>query len=113
MNKNKFNNRVYNYLHGYHTSMKQLEEIEKLVVENTKPKTKFHLYKKLCNLVPNSWVITEASSFIVEIDSEENRNLADNIQRTFLIRVVKRIRPNKKRHHMKVGNIFFKIKVSK
>ena len=88
--------------------MEHLEEIQKLVVESTKTKTKFYLYKKLCELVLNSWVTKEASSFIVEIDSEENRNLVDNIQRTFLIRVVKRTRPNKKRHHTEVGTYFLK-----
>ena len=93
--------------------MEHLEEIQKLVVESAKAKTKFYLYKKLCELVPNSWVTKEASSFIVEIYSEENRNLVDNIQRTFLIRVVKRIRPNKKNTSHRSGNIFFKIKVFK
>ena len=44
MNKNEINNRAYNYLHGYHISMQQLEEIEKLVVESTKTKIKFYLY---------------------------------------------------------------------
>ena len=85
MNKNEINNRAYNYLHGYHISMKNLEEIEKLVVESTKTKTKFYLYKKLCELAPNSRVIKEASSFVVETDNEENRNLIDDIQRSFLL----------------------------
>ena len=64
-------------------------------------------------LAPNSWVIKEAISFIVEIDSEKNRNLVDDIQRMSLIRVLKRTRPNKKGCHAEVGNIFFKIKVLK
>ena len=45
MNKNKINNRAYNYLHACHISMEHLEEIEKLVVESAKTKTKFYLYK--------------------------------------------------------------------
>ena len=97
MNKNEINNRAYNYLHGYHISMEHLEEIEKLVVESIKTKTKFYLHKKLRELAPNSWVTKEASSFIVQIDNEENRNLVDDIQRSFLIRILKRTRPNKKR----------------
>ena len=98
MNKNKINNTAHNYLHGYHISNEHLEEIEKLEVESTKRNTKFYLCKKLCELVPNNWVTKEASSFIVEIDSEENRNLVDDIQRLLLIRVLKRTRPNKKKY---------------
>ena len=114
MNKSKINNRAYNYLHACHISMERLEEIEKLLVESAKTKTKFYLYKKLCELAPNSLVTKEASSFIIEIDSEKNRNLVDDIQRTFLIRVLKRTRTNKqKKCHMKVGNVFLKIKVFK
>ena len=47
MNKNETNNRACNYLHGYHIRMEYLEEIEKLVVESTKRKTKLYLYKKM------------------------------------------------------------------
>ena len=55
--------------------MEHLDEIKKLVVESTK--TKFYLYKRLCELVLNSRVTEESCSFIVEIDAEENKNLMD------------------------------------
>ena len=85
---------------------------KKLVVESTKTKARFYLYKKLCELGPNSRVTKEASSIIVDICNEENRNLVGDIQRSFLIRVLKRNRPNKKKgRHTEVGNVFFKIKV--
>ena len=57
MNKNVMHNTVYNYLCGYHISMEHLQEMEKLVVESSK--TKFYLYKHLCDLAPNSRVANE------------------------------------------------------
>ena len=55
--------------------MEHFDEIKRLVVESTK--TKFYLYKRLCELVLNSRVTEESCSFIVEIDAEENKNLMD------------------------------------
>ena len=52
-------------------------------------KTKSYLYKRLCELTVNIQVTEGKSSFIVEIYAEENRNLVDDIQRNFLIRVIK------------------------
>ena len=75
-------NTAYNYLSGYHISMEHLEEeIEKLVMECSN--TKFYLYKRLCELAPNSRVTNEKCAFIVEIDAEENRKLVDDMQRIF------------------------------
>ena len=66
MNKNVIHNTAYNYLSGYHISMGHLEEMEKLVVESSN--TKFYLYKRLCELAPNSRVTNQKCAFIVEID---------------------------------------------
>ena len=53
-------------------------------------------------------------AFVVEIDVEENRKLVDNIQNTFLIKVLKRTTADEKKgRHTKVGNLFLKIKVFK
>ena len=60
-------------------------------------KTKFYLFKSLCELAVNNWVTEGKNSFIVQIDAEENRNLEEDIQRNFLIRVIKRTRPGKKK----------------
>ena len=112
MNENVIYNTVYNYLSGYHISMEHLEEMEKLVVESSN--TKFYMYKRLCELASNNWVRNEKYAFIVEIDAEENRKLVDNIQRIFIIKVLKRTTADKKRgHHTEVGNLFSKIKVFK
>ena len=112
MNKNVIHNTAYNDLSRYHISMEHLKEMEKLVTESSK--TKFYLYNRLCELAPNSQVTEEKCSFIVVIDAEENRNLVDDIQRNFLISVIKRTRPDKKKGcHTEVGNLFLKIKVFK
>ena len=88
------------------------EEIEKLVMECSN--TKFYLYKRLCELAPNSRVTNEKCAFIVEIDAEENRKLVDNMQRISIIKVLKTTTADKKRErHREVGNLFLKIKVVK
>ena len=110
MNKNVIHNTAHNYLSGYHISMEHLHEMEKLVVESSN--TNFCLDKRLCELAPNSRVITKKCAFIVEIDAEENRKLVDNMQRIFIINVLKKTTADKKRRrHTEVGNLFLKIKV--
>ena len=112
MSQNVINNTAYNYLSYYGISMKHLDEIKKLVVESTN--TKFYLYKRLCELAPNSRFTEERFWFIVETDAEENRKLMDDIGKNFLINVVKRTRTkNKKGRHVGVGNLLLKIKVFK
>ena len=112
MNKNIIHNAAYNYLNGYHLSMEHLEEMKKLVVKSSN--TKFYLYKHLSKLVPNSQMANTKCAFVVEIDAEENRKLVDNIQKTFLINVLKRTTADKKRgRHTEVGNLILKIKVFK
>ena len=110
MNKNVIHNPAYNYLSGYHISTEHLEEVEKLVVESIC----FYLYKRLCELAPNSRVTNEKCAFIVEIDAQENRKLVDDMQRIFIIKVLKRTTADKKRgRHTEVGNLFLKIKIFK
>ena len=105
-------NTAYNYLSDYHLRMEHLGEIQKLVLESTK--TKFCLYKRLCELVLNSRVTKERCSFIVENEAQENKNLVDKIGKSFLIKIIKRTRPDKKKGcYTEVGNLFLKIKVPK
>ena len=109
MNKNVIHNTAYNYLSNHHLSMEHLDEIQKLVVESTK--TKFYLYKRLNEVASNSRVTKESCSFIVEIDTEEKKNLVDNIGKKILIKIIKRTRPDKKKGcSAEVGNLFLKIK---
>ena len=109
MNKTVIHNTVYNYLCGYHISMEHLQEMEKLVVESSN--TKFYLYKRLCKLAPKNQLTNEKCALIVEIDSKENRKLVDDMQRIFIIKVLKRTIADKKRgRHTEVGNLFLKIK---
>ena len=88
MNQNVTKNSVYDYLHGYRLSMVHLEEIQQLVAENKN--TKYFIYKRLCELALNSRVINDKHGFIVEIDSEENRDLVDVLQKLFFVKVLKR-----------------------
>ena len=83
MNQNIINNTAYDYLSYFGINMKHLDEIKTFLVETMN--TKFYLYKRLCELVPNSRVTEERCWFIVEIDAEENRKLLDNIGKNFLI----------------------------
>ena len=71
MNQNIIYNTAYSYLSSYKLSMEHFEEMKKLVVKSAK--TKFYLYKWLCEWAPNSRVTKEKSSYVVEIDAEENR----------------------------------------
>ena len=52
MNQNVIHNIAYNYLSSYKLSLENFEEMKKLVAESTK--TKFYLYKRLCEWVLNS-----------------------------------------------------------
>ena len=83
MNQNIINNTAYDYLSYFGINMKHLDEIKTFLVESMN--TKFYLYKRVCELVPNSRVTEERCWFIVEIDAEENRKLLDNIGKNFLI----------------------------
>ena len=42
-------------------------------------------------MVPNIWVIDDKYEFVVEIDSEENRDLVGILQKLFFVKVLKRI----------------------
>ena len=108
MNKNVIHNSPYNYLSGYHISMERLEEMEKLVVESSN--TTFYLYKRLCELAPNSRVTNEKCALILEIDSEENRKLEDNMQRIFIIKVLKEPQQMKKEDSHRSWKSIFKNK---
>ena len=88
--------------------MEHFEGIQKLVEESGK--TKFYLFKSLCELAMNSWVTEGKNLFIVEIDAEENRNLEEDIQRNFLIRVIKWTRPDKKMTSHRSGEPIFENK---
>ena len=53
-------------------------------------------------------------AFTLEIDSEENRKLEDDMQRIFMTKVLKRTTTDKKRgRHTEVENLFLKTKVFK
>ena len=106
MNKNVIDNTVYNYLSGYHISMEHLKEMEKIAVESSN--TKSYLYKPLCRLAPNSQLTNEKCAFIVEVDAKENRKLVDNMQRIFVIKVLKRTTADKKRRCHKSWKSIFK-----
>ena len=98
MNQNVIHNATYNYLSSYKLSMEHFEEMKKLIVKSAK--TKFYLYKRLCKWPLNSRVTKGKSSFVVEIDAEENRGLVKDLKKNFLINVIKRTRvQNKKGHH--------------
>ena len=50
----------------------------------------------------------------MEIEAEENKNLLDKIGKSFLIKIIKRTRPDKRKDcYTEVGNLFLKIKVFK
>ena len=105
MNKNAIHNTAYNYLIGYHISMEHLEEMEKLLVESSN--TNFYWYKRLCELAPNSRMANEKYAFILKIDAEEYRKLVDDIQRIFIIKVLKRTTANKKEDVTQKLEIYF------
>ena len=42
-------------------------------------------------MVPYNWVIDDKYELVVEIDSEENRELVDNLQKLFFVKVLKRV----------------------
>ena len=92
--------------------MVHLEEIQQLVAVGRK--RKYHIYKRLCELAPNSRVIDNKYGFVVEIDSEENRDLVDDLQKLFFVKVLKRATADTKvRNHVVVGNLFIKLKIFK
>ena len=69
--------------------MVHLEEIQQLVAVGRA--TNYHIYKCLCEVVPYNWVIDDKYELVVEIDSEENRELVDNLQKLFFVKVLKRV----------------------
>ena len=88
MNQNIIRNTAYNYLHGYRLSLTYLEEMQQLAAEGKK--TRYHIYKWLCELAPNSRVMNDRCEFVVEIDAEENTDLVNDLQKLFLVKVLKR-----------------------
>ena len=81
MNQNVIHNTAYNYLSSYKLNMEHFEEMKKLVAESIK--TKFYLYKRLCEWALNSQVTEAKCLFVVEIDAEENRGLVEDLEKTF------------------------------
>ena len=112
MNQNVIKNTAYNYLHDYRLSMVHLEEKQRLVAVGRK--MKYHIYKRLCELAPNSQVIDDKYGFVVEVDSEENTDLVDNLQKLLFVKVLKRATTDTKLgNHTVVGNLFVKLKIFK
>ena len=112
MNQNLIKNTAYNYLHDYRLNMVHLEDIQQLVV--VVKKKKYHIYKRLCELAPNSQVIDNKYWFVVKIDYQENRDLVDNLQKLFFKKVLKKATPDTKvGNHALVGNLFKKLKMFK
>ena len=112
MNQNIIQNTAYNCLSSYKLSMEHFKEMKKLVAESTK--TKFYLYKRACEWAPNSRVTEGKCSFVVEIDTEENRGLVEDLEKNFLMKIIGITRTqNKKGCHIEMGNLFLKIKLFK
>ena len=66
---------------NFKLNKEHLEEMKKLVAESIK--TKFYLYKRLCEWALNSQVTEAKCLFVVEIDAEENRGLVEDLEKTF------------------------------
>ena len=99
-------------MHDYRLSMVHLEDIKQLAA--VVRKTKYHIYKRLCELAPNSQVIDNKYGFVVEIDYEENRDLVDNPQKLFFVKLLKKATADTEvGNHTLVGNLLKKLKMFK
>ena len=81
MNKDQINI-AYNYLHNYNIAMNHFEEIC-LMVEHDLSRAEYYIYKILRELAVNSNVQSMDKYFDVEIDSEQNHKLLEDIRRKF------------------------------
>ena len=87
--------------------------MKELIINSTK--TKYYLFKRLCELMLNSQLEEENKRWlIVEINYKENCGLINDLSKIFLTKVIKYKRTNQKQAGRNVaGNLFMKIKVFK
>ena len=108
VNKNKIHN--YFYQHGIKENKENFEKLANVINKN-----KYLIYEQIFNLIENCQIIKNGNyGLIIEIDSEENKHLLDDLTKIFFIRKLGQRRAEKKiGHGYKVGNVFLKILIHK
>ena len=108
VNKNKIRDYFYRYW------IKETKEnFEKLA--NIINKNKYLKYEQIFNLIENCQTIkNDNCGLVIEIDSEENKHLLNDLTKIFFTRKLGQKRVEKKiGHGYEVGNLFIKILIHK
>ena len=89
------------------------ENFEKLA--NVINENKYLIYEQIFNLIENWRIINDDNyGLIIEIDSEENKHLLDDLTKIFFTRKLGQRRAEKKiGHGYEVGNLFIKVLIHK
>ena len=87
-------NKIHNYFYQYRIKETK-ENFEKLA--NVINKNKYLIYEQIFNLIENCRIINDDNyGLIIEIDSEENKHLLDNLKKIFFTRKLGQRRAEKK-----------------
>ena len=87
-------NKIHNYFYQYRIKETK-ENFEKLA--NVINKNKYLIYEQIFNLIENCRIINDDNyGLIIEIDSEENKHLLDDLTKIFFTRKLGQRRAEKK-----------------
>ena len=80
VNKNKIHNYFYRY--GIKETKENFEKLANVINKN-----KYLIYEQIFNLIENCRIINDDNyGLIIEIDSEENKHLLDDLTKIFFVK---------------------------
>ena len=71
------------------------ENDEKLCALLQKNETNYLIYKRICELVPNSFVLSSQNWFDVEIDADENGKLVEDLNKKVVTKFLRSMQDRK------------------
>ena len=100
----------YFYRYGIKETKENFEKLANVINKN-----KYLIYEQIFNLIENCRIINDDNyGLIIEIDSEENKHLLDDLTKIFFTRKLGQRRVEKKiGHGYEVGNLFIKVLIHK
>lgn len=75
-------------------------------------KRNYYIYKRICELETNSFVVSYENWFDIEIDAEQNENLLKDLASKLYTKILKSRRVEQNiGHYYKMGNLYRTIRV--
>ena len=85
MDRNTAKIKVHNYVSVYGIRTRDLDGLINIIERDYK-KQNYYIYKKICELATNDFVITSKKCFDVETDVEQNEKLWKDLTNTFFMK---------------------------